>query len=96
MSALAFMLIFPLPSTNMFLPLTTIVPSFFIEMLALPVLMVTESPASMTRFLPTFRASSLPTSALRPPVTLRDSSAPTLVDSAAPTSTDRAAPTLRV
>ena len=31
-------------------PLITIVPSFFIAMLASPVLMTTDSPASITRF----------------------------------------------
>ena len=51
----------------MSLPLIVIVPSFFIVMLALPVLIVTESPASITRFLPTFSASSLPTLVVRAP-----------------------------
>ena len=45
----------------MSLPLMMIVPSFFIVMLASPVLIVTESPASTTQFFATLVASSFPT-----------------------------------
>jgi hypothetical protein len=40
------------------LPLMVIVPSFFIVMLALPVVIDTESAALITRFLPTLSLSS--------------------------------------
>ena len=47
----ALMLILPEPSIVMSFPLMVMVPSFFMLMLALPVLIVTESPASITKLL---------------------------------------------
>ena len=58
MSLLAFTLILPEPSIVMSLPLIWIVPSFFMVMLALPVLIDTESPTSMTAALEWARAQS--------------------------------------
>jgi hypothetical protein len=97
----ALMLILPLPSTEMSLPLITMVPSFFIVMLALPVLMVIDSPASTTQFLATVSESSLPTLVPRPPTTLQVSSPPIVVVAFLPTDvvwfpatvTERLAPT---
>ena len=68
MSLSALTLILPLPSMLMSFPLMEMVPSFFIEMLASPVVMVIESPAVMVRLLVTDRVSSLPMLAVRPPL----------------------------
>ena len=46
-------------------PLIVIVPSFFIVMLALPVVIDTESAAVITRFLPTLSLSSWPIEVVR-------------------------------
>src|SRR5207245_5410671 len=59
MSLDAFMLILPLPSIVMSLPLIVMDPSFFIRMLASPVVIVTDSPAVKERFFSTFNVSSL-------------------------------------
>ena len=64
----ALILILPLPSMLMSLPLMAIVPSFFMEMLADPVVMVIESPALIVRLLATVSPSSLPMLVVRPPI----------------------------
>ena len=83
----ALMFVSPLSSTVIALPLIVIDPSFFIEMLADPVVMVIESPAVMLKLLVMEIVSSLPMLVVRPPVTDRLSSAPTLMLAAEPTVT---------
>src|SRR5204862_7743974 len=74
MSLSALTLILPLPSIVMSLPLIVIVPSFFIEMLASPLLITRSSPASIRSFFATVRESSFPTLTSRFPVISRSSS----------------------
>ena len=57
-------------------------------MLADPVVIVIESPAVILRLFVIDSASSFPILVVRPPVTDRLSSAPTLIDAASPTETD--------
>src|SRR5262245_13551950 len=66
----ALSLILPLPTIVMALPLIVIEPSFFMMMLASPVLIVTDSPAVKDRFFSTFNVSSLPTLDWRLPETV--------------------------
>ena len=75
----ALALIFPDPSIVMSFPLIVIVPSFFIVILALPVVSVNESAAVIARVLPTSRVSLLPTLWDRPPPTETLSSLETLM-----------------
>ena len=82
----------------------TIVPSFFIVMLASPVFNMMESPTVIVSFLSTLRSSSLVTAVARAPATLVDASfatvvaklPPTVVDWFPPTVTERVPPTALV
>src|SRR4051812_6898668 len=69
----ALTLILPLPSRVMSLPLMVMVPSFFIVMLASPVLSMMDSPAVMMSFLSTLSSSSLAMVVVRAPTTFLDS-----------------------
>ena len=90
------MLIFPVPSMVMSFPVMVIVPSFFREILALPVVSVMESPALTAKFCPALIASFLPISDALPPDTLIVWSAPTVRSAAPPTLTLCPAPILRL
>ena len=96
MSLEALMLILPDPLTVMSLPSMTMVPSFFIEIVADPHFRTIDSPASITMFFATLTDPESPMSTLLLLPTFSDRAPPTSVASSAAIFALRAAPTSKL